>query len=290
MTSITPYGQTGPYKDFKASDIACWAGSGYMWLCGTSDKAPLRFSIPQAYAHGGAEAAMGSMVAFWHRQKTGKGQHVDVSIAESAMWECLGAHASWDMNKEILQRQGVFRAYGTYKIRFMYPCKDGHVIFMLIGGHVGARGQKALAEWMDREGMSNEFLRNFDWDSFDAANYNDKMARKLEPFFENFFMTKTKNELFAGALKMQYLLAPVNTVHDLLESPHLAARDFWVKIDHHRPDITLTYPGAPFKSNRVSWKTDRQAPLVGEHNKEIYCKHLGFSGDEIQALHRKGVI
>ena len=151
MTSITPYGQTGPYEDFEAADIVSWAGSGYMWLCGTEGNAPLRFSIPQAYAHGGAEAAMGSMIAFWHRQKTGEGQHVDVSIAESAMWECLGAHASWDMNSEIFKRQGAFRAYGTYKIRFMYPCKDGHVIFMLIGGHVGARGQKALAA-MDGSG------------------------------------------------------------------------------------------------------------------------------------------
>jgi crotonobetainyl-CoA:carnitine CoA-transferase CaiB-like acyl-CoA transferase len=290
MTSITPFGQSGPHRDFKASDMACWASSGYMWLCGTPGLEPLRFSIPQAYAHGGAEAAMGSLVAFWHRQKTGQGQHVDVSIAESAMWECLGAHASWDMNQELYGRQGVFRAYGTYKIRFMYPCKDGHVIFMLIGGHVGARGQRALAEWMDREGMSNDFLRGFDWDSFDAANYNDEMARRLEPFFERFFRTKTKSELFAGALKMQYLLAPVNTVRDLLEGPHLAARDFWVTVEHQQPDIPLVCPGAPFKSNRVSWNNDRRAPQIGEHNAEIFGRHLALSAAEIQALRLKGVI
>ena len=290
MTSITPYGQTGPYKDFHASDIVCWAGSGYMWLCGIMGRAPLRISIPQAYLHGGAEAALGSMVAFWHRQKTGEGQHVDVSIAESAMWSCLTAHAAWDMNREILQRQGVFRAYGAYKIRFMYPCKDGYVIFLLLGGHIGARGQKALAQWMDREGLSNEFLRNFEWDSFDASTYNDEMARKLEPFFERFFMTKTKDELFKAALKMQFLLAPVNTIQDLCEDAHLAARDFWVNIDHPEINARLTYPGAPFKSNRVFWSLDRRAPLVGEHNQMIYGSELGFSDSEIRALLRKRVI
>jgi crotonobetainyl-CoA:carnitine CoA-transferase CaiB-like acyl-CoA transferase len=290
MTSISPYGQTGPCKNFNASDIVCWAGCGYMWLCGNEDRAPLRMSIPQAYLHGGAEAAMGSMVAFWHRQKTGEGQHVDVSITESAMWSCLTAHAAWDMNREILQRQGAFRAYGSYKIRFMYPCKDGHVVFLLLGGHIGARGQKALSQWMDQEGMSDEFLRNFDWDSFDASTYNDEMARKLEPFFERFFLTKTKDELFKAALKMQYLLAPVNTIQDLTASPHLAARDFWVDLDHPELDVRLTYPGAPFKSNRVSWRIDRRAPLIGEHNQEIYGRELGFSDSEIRALTGKGVI
>ena len=290
MTSISPYGQTGPCKHFRVSDIVCWAGSGYMWLCGKEDRAPLRMSIPQAYLHGGAEAAMGSMVAFWHRQKTGEGQLVDVSITESAMWSCLTAHAAWDMNREILQRQGAFRAYGAYKIRFMYPCKDGYVIFLLLGGHIGARGQKALAQWIDQEGMSDEFLRNFDWDGFDASTYNDEMARKLEPFFERFFMTKTKDELFKAALKMQYLLAPVNTIQDLTENPHLAARDFWVDLDHPELDVRLTYPGAPFKSNRVSWRIDRRAPLIGEHNREIYGQELGFSDHEIRALTGKGVI
>jgi benzylsuccinate CoA-transferase BbsE subunit len=290
MTSITPYGQTGPHKDFHVSDIVCWAGSGYMWLCGKEGRAPLRMSIPQAYLHGGAEAAMGSMIAFWHRQKTGEGQHVDVSITESAMWSCLTAHAAWDMNREILQRQGAFRAYGAYKIRFMYPCKDGHVIFLLLGGHIGARGQKALVQWMDQEGMSDEFLRNFDWDRFDASTYNDELARKLEPFFERFFLTKTKDALFQAALKMQYLLAPVNTIADLTVNPQLAARDFWVDLDHPELNVRLTYPGAPFKSNRVSWRIDRRAPLVGEHNSAIYGDELGFADTEIRSLARKGAI
>jgi crotonobetainyl-CoA:carnitine CoA-transferase CaiB-like acyl-CoA transferase len=161
---------------------------------------------------------------------------------------------------------------------------------MLLGGHIGARGQKALAEWMDQEGMSDEFLRNFEWDTFDVSTYTDEMARKLEPFFERFFLTKTKAELFEGALKMQYLLTPVNTVQDLIESLHFAARDFWVDIDYPELHVCFRYPGAPFKSNEVFWRMDRRAPLIGEHNGEIYSKGLGFSDREIGALERAGVI
>jgi len=190
----------------------------------------------------------------------------------------------------ILQRQGAFRYYGAYKIRFVYPCKDGYVLFMLLGGHIGAKGQKALVEWMDQEGMSDDFLRNFEWDTFDASTYSDEMARRLEPFFERFFLTKTKAELFEGALKMQYLLTPVNTVQDLIESPHLAARDFWVDIDYPELDVCFSYPGAPFKSNQVSWRLDRRAPLIGEHNREVYGESLNFSDREIRTLERVGVI
>jgi len=161
---------------------------------------------------------------------------------------------------------------------------------MLLGGHIGARGQKALAEWMDQEGMSDEFLRNFEWDTFDVSTYTDEMARKLEPFFERFFLTKTKDELFEGALKMQYLLTPVNTVQDLLESPHLSARDFWMSVDYPELNVSFRYPGAPFKSNQVSWRMDHRAPLIGEHNREVYGKGLSFSDREIRALENAGVI
>ena len=82
LTSITPYGQSGPYKDYKASDLVCWAGTGYMWLCGSENRAPIRIAVPQAFLHGGAEAAMGSLVALWHRQMTGQGQQVDGSIGK----------------------------------------------------------------------------------------------------------------------------------------------------------------------------------------------------------------
>jgi crotonobetainyl-CoA:carnitine CoA-transferase CaiB-like acyl-CoA transferase len=290
LTSISPFGQSGPRRDFKGSDLICWASSGYMALCGEPNRPPLQVSLPQAYLHGGAEAALGSMVAFWARQITGVGQQVDVSIQESLAWECLNAFANWDMNGVILKREGAYRVFGPYRIRYVYPCKDGHVIFLLLGGHIGARGQRALCEWMNREGMSDDFLNHFNWDTFDASSYDDVLARQLEPRFEKFFLTKNKEELYAGARRMQYLLAPMNTVEDVLHDPQLKARDFWVKVDHPEWGTVLTYPGPPFQSNVFSWKQYRRAPLIGEHNEEIYGGELGFSRKEIRSLRSSGVI
>ena len=290
FTSISPFGQSGPRRDFKGSDLICWASSGYMGLCGETIRSPLQISLPQAYLHGGAEAALGAMVAFWARQITGKGQHVDVSIQESIAWECLNAFANWDLNSLILKREGAYRVFGPYRIRYVYPCKDGHVIFLLLGGHIGARGQRALCAWMNREGMADDFLNHFTWDTFDASSYDDVLARQLEPRFESFFLTKTKEELYAGARQMQYLLAPINTVRDILEDPQMKARDFWVKIDHPEWGTVLTYPGPPFKSSASSWKQYRRAPFVGEHNEEIYSEALKFSQDEIRSLRGAGII
>lgn len=290
MTSITPFGQKGPHRDYKGADLICWAASGYMGLCGENDRAPLQIAIPQAYLHGGAEGALGSMVAFWARQLTGEGQQVDVSIQECISFECLSAFANWDMNQTIIKRAGAFRIFGPYRIRYVYPCKNGHVVFMMLGGHIGARGLRALVEWMDQEGMADDLLRGFDWDSFDAAYYDDEKARELEPRFERFFMTKTKEELFAGARKMGYLLAPINTVQDMMESPHFQARDFWTRMNHPELGSTLTYAGPPFKSTETCWKMERRPPLIGEHNEEIYGAELGFSREKMAILKGRGVI
>jgi len=261
-----------------------------MWLTGDNDRAPLRISFPQAYLHGGGEGAMASMVAFWARRMNGEGQHVDVSIQESIMLENLNAWGNWEISRRIIKREGAYRAFGPYRVRYVYPCKDGFVVFMLLGGHVGARGQRALVEWMDREGMANDLLRGFDWDRFDSAAYTDEMARVLEPAFGKFLLTKTKEELFAAARKMQFLLAPMNTIKEVLESPHFRERNLWVEVEHPELGTRLPYPGSPFKSSEVSWNTGRRPPLIGEHNQEIYEGELGYSKEQMSVLKGRGVI
>ena len=290
LTSIAPYGQTGPYKDYQASDLICWAGTGYMWLCGSENRAPLRMAVPQAFVHGGAEAAMGSLVALWHRNFTGRGQQVDVSARECVMWECLGANNHWDLGQEILKREGAFRAFGPFRMRYLFKCKDGEIVVLVLGGKVGAKGQKKMAAWIDQEGMANDFLRNFDWDNFDAAHYTDELSRSLESTLQDFFNKKTKKELFAAAREMGFFLAPVSNVQDLLESPQHRYRDFWVEVYHPELGKNLTYPGAPFKTSEVFWKLAYRWPEIGEDNQRIYQGELGLSPEEMQSLKDAGVI
>jgi crotonobetainyl-CoA:carnitine CoA-transferase CaiB-like acyl-CoA transferase len=112
MVSITPFGQTGPYKDFKTSDIAAWAMGGQMYLLGEEDRPPIRISHhSQAYLHASCEAAVGATLALSYRTMTGKGQQVDVSVQASVARLAYGATLMWDVLKEINRRGGYINRY-----------------------------------------------------------------------------------------------------------------------------------------------------------------------------------
>ena len=290
MTSISPFGQTGPFSDFKGPDIVCTAMGGEMYLCGEPDDRPIQVTVPQAYLHAGAEAAVGSLFALWHRERTGEGQFVDVSVQEAVTWEGFHSQSFWDLNQRNIRREGIRRQFGSSLMRVLFPCQDGHVAVYMIGGSLGGKGQKALVEWMDSEGMADDFLKNFDWNSFDAAAFSEELALKLEEPLERFYLTKSKQQLFDEAVKRKFLLAPVNSTKDIMEMEHLKARDFWVEIEHPELGTSLTYPGAPYKSSVPNYAIRGRAPLIGEHNQEIYQHELGIPPTELELLKELGVI
>ncbi len=276
MTSISPFGQTGPFRDFKGPDIVCTAMGGVMYLTGEPADTPIQLSVPQAFLHAGAEAAVGSLFALWHRQNTGEGQQVDVSIQEAVTWECFHNQSFWDLNRRNIRREGIRRQFGPSLMRVLFPCRDGHVAIYIIGGNLGGKGQLAFVKWMDSEGMSNDFLRDFDWDSFDAATFSHELALKLEEPFGRFYLTKSKQELFHEAVKRKFLLAPVNSTRDLLEMEQLKARGYWTGIEHAELGEVIPYPGAPYHSSAPNYAIRGRAPLIGEHNQEILQPKLNL--------------
>ena len=142
--SITPFGPEEPYRNYKDSDIVVMGMSGTLYQTGEFDGPPVHISMPQACLHAGADAAVGCMVAYYHREMTGEGQHVDVSMQQSAAWFQANAVPICELNKGILKRAGAFRA-GTSKNvgqRQVWPCKDGYVFFNVIGGRTGAKTLK----------------------------------------------------------------------------------------------------------------------------------------------------
>ena len=158
-----------------------------------------------------------------------------------------------------------------------------------IGGIAFSKGQRALVQWMDEEGKATNLLRGFDWDKFDAAGYSEEMANRLLPPIVDFIKTKTKQEMLEFALSKGLVCAPISSVKDIIESPQLTARDYWERIYHPDLNVALAYPGAPCKSTEPLWQVTQHAPLVGEHNEEIYGQ-LGLSQEEIAALKGKGTI
>ena len=291
MASITGFGQTGPYKDFKAPDIVCMAMGGEMNLTGDPDRPPLRIGVPQAYFHAGGEAAIACLAALWHREMTGEGQYIDVSAQDSVAWLGFYNQAVWDLSRLNISRQGGQRVIGHgIKFRFLFPAADGYVSFLAIGGETRAESQKKLVEWMDREGLADDFIKNFDWASHSVLKVTDELTEKMSRIFKRFFLTKTKKELFDFAIQNGCLLAPINTTEDIVKSEHFQARGFWVEVEHPELNTAITYPGFPYSFREAPCEVIRRAPLIGEHNSEILGQELGLTPDELIILKSGGII
>jgi crotonobetainyl-CoA:carnitine CoA-transferase CaiB-like acyl-CoA transferase len=293
MTSITPFGQTGPYKDYLASDLVVMAMSGVQYLYGDPDRPPVRISFPQAYLHAGADAFVGTLIALYHRELTGEGQYVDTSAQESTMVATFNAIAYWDLNRDILKRTGVLEATMSapgVSWHMVWPCKDGYVTYAVMGGSSGAKSNKGITEWMNSEGMHDEYLNNMDWDNYNAVKITQEIQDRInQPLFE-FFRRHTRQELFDGAVERGIMLYPVNTIEDIMNDPQLKARDFWQKVNHPELSTTITYPGAWMKSSNASVGVRRRAPLIGEHNRDVYQGELGLSRQELCVLKQASII
>ncbi len=290
MVSITPFGQTGPYKDYKAPDIVAWAMGGYMYAYGTTGYSPVRMSHhSQAYLQAGSKAVLGAMLALYHREMTGEGQLVDVSIQESVATTSSHHEVFWETRK-INKQWGKGTLGGDTGLKPMWACKDGYVLWTYFGGTGGTRRSRPLVELMDSEGMANDFLREFDWEAFITTEATGETVERLEESTGRFFMAHTKAELLEMAVKYRLQLYPASTTKDILESVQLAARDYWVEIEHPELGTTITYPGAFVKTTELPPRISRRAPLVGEHNQEIYEGELGLSGQKLLALRQAGVI
>ncbi len=291
MVSITPFGQVGPYRDYKSSDIIAVAMGGFMYISGDADKPPVRAIAPQAYLNAGADAAAGAMIAYHYREMTGEGQHVDVSLQESVSLSLMLAIPYWEMNHFHLKRYGGSRLLGSKVLsRMVWPCKDGHVNFVIHGGATGFRTNKALTEWMDEEGMLPDFMREIDWDKFDLVTVTEELMNSLNEHIGRFFLKHTKAELWQWGMVHNAMLYPVSDSKELMENVQLEERDFWEKVEHPELGDTITYPGAWVISSEVNLNIRRRAPLIGEHNQEIYEEELGIPREELIILKESGAI
>jgi len=296
MTSITPFGQTGPYAHYKATDIVGVAMGGMVYIYGEMDRPPNRLSCPQFYFLGCLHGATGSMVAHYHREMTGQGQHVDVSCQQAVVLSLMVVAEIWDMLKFSYRGMGPFYAGarpGSLPLfsRVVYPCKDGHVFLLVTGASQAGMvaSSRALVEMANRDGFALE-LKDYPWQKIDASSISQEELTRLTDLMQDFIKTKTKAELFEEALEKGILLAPLTNMKDVVESPQLAARGFWEQMEHPELGTTITYPGYPIKITEAPCRVQRRAPLIGEHNEEIYQKELGFSKEELVALRSHGII
>jgi crotonobetainyl-CoA:carnitine CoA-transferase CaiB-like acyl-CoA transferase len=293
LVSITAFGQDGPKANWPATDLTVMAASGALIMAGDADRAPVQCAVPQGFLHAAAEGAVGALLAHHARERDGIGQHVDVSAQTAAMMTTQSMILQHGWGEQEVTRMAGGTSLGPFKVRLIYPCADGYVsVTFLFGSGLGPFTRR-LMEWMCEEGFVDEATRDKDW-----IGYLPLVLSGQEPMseyerctaaIETFTRTKTKAELTAGAQQRGCLIAPVNTVADLLESRQLLARDFWVPLDHPELGRAVTYPGPFVKFSATPIQYRRRPPLVGEHNAEVYGE-LGLGLQDLVGLFAAGTI
>jgi crotonobetainyl-CoA:carnitine CoA-transferase CaiB-like acyl-CoA transferase len=292
--SITPFGQTGPKARWADSDLVLMAAAGPLLLTGDADRAPLRVSVPQAYAHAAAEAAGAALVANHERQRSGCGQHVDVSAQQAIALATQSYILATAAGFVDVQRTSGGVRLGPWTVRFVFPARDGHVsITFLFGPSIGPFTRR-LMHWIREEGGCDDATRDKDWIGFldrilSGAETIEELER-IKDLVASFTRTKTKAELLDAALTRDLLIAPVATTAEVVQHPQLAAREYWRAVAHPELGREVRYPGpfARLDATPISYR--RRPPTVGEHNGEIFGGELGLAPAEITALAAAGVI
>jgi benzylsuccinate CoA-transferase BbsE subunit len=299
VSSITPYGQKGQYRCLKATDLTIWSMSGVQNLSGQEDRAPVRVSwVPQAELLAAAQGAAGTLQALYHSAHTGKGQHVDVSAQVASAWATMNAFGFPLLHGMEPKREGQLRRYGFVTWRHIYECKDGHVAFFVRGGPTFGRSVHATIRWMKREGIDTEELDKIDWEELDMGalvSLGEEKARErirsVEAPVQQFFLRKTKKELFKQAMKDDILLVPCYTAEDILSDEHLQSREFWWDMDAcDRGYPSALIPGPFAKMSGTPLQLHRGAPSIGQHNEEVYSRLIGLTKNKLGRLIDKGVI
>jgi len=281
MISISSFGQTGPYRDFKASEIVEYAMGGEMCSTGIAGREPLKLGGNVIQYQAGTVAAVATMSALYAAEGQGIGQHVDISIMETQ---------AGSADRRIMYILGYIMA-GVITTRWpppreavrmlimpqgIYPCEDGFVNTL------------SLPQWWSRyiEALGMPELKD---DPRFQNVYSAEAGMEFDAIWYSWLADHNKQELFDIFLKSKIAAAPVNSPEDLMKYTQLKAREYFVEVDHPETG-KVTYPGAPFKMSETSWKIRQPAPLLGQHNEEIYCRLLGYTKEELVKLREGGII
>jgi crotonobetainyl-CoA:carnitine CoA-transferase CaiB-like acyl-CoA transferase len=293
QVSITPFGQDGPKASYADSDLIVMAAGGVLILYGDEDRAPIRMSVPQAYLHASADAAGAALIAYYERLNSGLGQQIDIAAQESVGLAGQSTSLAALIHSDETRRMAGGVQMGSIRVPLVWPCKDGLVTSVFLFGSALGIFTRRLVDYMFTEGACSQAMQETDWIGYGAKLLSG--AEPMENYERNkevvtaFMRSKTKAELFAIARENNLLIAPVATIEDVRANPQFIAREYWQKVEHPS-GASLVYPGpfARFGATPITYR--RRAPMVGEHNREIFGGELKMRESEIAALAQRGII
>ena len=292
--SITPFGQDGPKASYADSDLIVMAAGGPLILAGDDDRPPVRLSVPQAYLHASADAAVAALAAHHERVRSGLGQHVDVAAQQSVAMATQSNILAAALGSVEPRRMSGGVKLGPLDIPLVFPARDGFVAMIFLFGSALGVFTARLMHFICEQGFCDEATRDKDW-----IAYGEQLFSGVEPLSEfervkeilrTFTRSHTKSELLDMAVERGFLITPVTTIDEVVESPQFASRDYFQSVAHPELGESFRYPGpfAKFSATPIEYR--RRPPTVGEHNSEIYRDELGLSEREIAELSRAGII
>jgi crotonobetainyl-CoA:carnitine CoA-transferase CaiB-like acyl-CoA transferase len=279
VTAISPFGQTGPYRDYKGSDLIAWHmggtghGTPFNAVTDPATQPPLRGGGFQAEYVAGWTAASATIAAVFYRLTYGTGQLVDVSAMEAVANNMRPTIAMYSH-----QRDAVSRSRLKAGAPWIYPCKDGYISTSVLRDHwwEALQDLPGRPDWADSPALATPAARRQNPDVLDTL---------LIEWFSGY----TRAELFRALQSRGIPGFPVNTIGEVVQAPQFVARGFFVE-QHHPVAGAVTQPGPAFRLSATPWRLRRPAPLLGEHNEAVLCERLGLSRAELALLRRTGVI
>jgi crotonobetainyl-CoA:carnitine CoA-transferase CaiB-like acyl-CoA transferase len=277
MTSITPFGQTGPYRDYKAYEMNLYhaGGEGYLLPIQSPDltREPVKAGGLVGDCICGLSSAIATLAGAYNLNETGEGQYIDVSKQDVLMTMVL-------LEITMYPNMGLARNRLQRPLLMPIPmeCQDGYIMISALTDR----------EWEDLV----KFMGNPSWASDETfSHWLSRMTNgdKINPHIREFVKHYKKDELFHQLQKSALAAAPVNTSEDLAHSAQMKSRGFFAEVRHPEAGKFI-YPGVPYKLSETPSKIEHGAPLLGQHNEDIYCGWLGYSKEELVKLKESGII
>jgi len=273
MASVTGFGQDGPRKGFKACDLVASALGGQMYVCGSPSLPPIKAYGQQSYLAASLHATVGILLALRRRARTGKGAHLDISLQEAVASTLEHVMVRYFHEQVVAKRRGS-RHWNDFFC--VLPCKNG---FIHLTPFVG---WETLVDLLNNEGMAQD-LTDEKWKD---EEYRAENLDHLIEVLGEWTKTYKVDDLFQLGQRMRFPWAPIHSPKEILASPQLKARGFFMDFDHSEPGSVISFPGLPYRfSSQYSTPCER-APLIGEDNERVYERELGFRKEDLVRLSR----
>lgn len=278
MVSISNFGQSGPYVNFKSSEMITYATGGPMLATGVPEREPLKLAGRSIQMQAGIAAALAALTSYFGAAMTGMGDHVDMSLYETQAasqdrrtTQLIG----YQYTGQIFTRrpQGSLIGEGTRATQDGYAMLGGSTKF------------EAVCEMIGRL----DALEDSRFSTYEARNQPTRADEFDIEYLFPWILEKTSQDVWSEGQDHGLATAPIYTSKEVLEDPGFRSRTGWQRIDHPVAR-SFTYPPPPFRMSKSPPRIDRSAPTLGQHNREILIGELGLSTCDVVDLFREGVI